>query len=41
VAERVARVDWKQVVEDVRPFLEKAAETSLLTRETFARLLAG
>jgi len=32
-------VDWKVIVTDVRPFLEKANDVDLLTRENFEKLL--
>ncbi len=36
---RLAKVSWKQVVEDVQPFLEKETDVSLLTRENLALVL--
>jgi len=37
--EYLENVDWKRIVADVRPFLEKANENDLLTRENFEKLL--
>jgi len=39
VGQRLAEVSWKQVIEDVRPFLEKETDMSLLTRENLALVL--
>lgn len=39
VREKVSEISWKNVVDDVAPFLEKEAETQLLTRENLLRLL--
>lgn len=36
---RLRTIDWDRVVEDVRPFLEPAADAALLTRENLQRLL--
>ena len=36
---RLEKVDWKQVVEDVRPFLEREADLSLVTKGNCLRLL--
>lgn len=36
---RVSELSWKNVFEDVAPFLEKEAEIQLLTRENLLRLL--
>lgn len=36
---RIEKVNWKQVAEDVRPFLEREADLSLLTKENCLRLL--
>jgi hypothetical protein len=39
--ERAARGEWKRVVADVRPFLEREQDAGLLTRENLLRLLQG
>jgi hypothetical protein len=39
VAERVQALDWRQIVTDVEPFLERPADIALLTRENFTALL--
>ena len=39
LAERLSRVDWDSARDDVRPFLERAAETELITRETVLSVL--
>jgi hypothetical protein len=39
VRQRVAALPWDQVVADVHPFLEPAADVHLLTRETLLDLL--
>lgn len=39
VAQRVERLDWKQVAADVEPFLERPADVTLLTRENLTSLL--
>lgn len=39
VWQRLQRLDWRQAIQDVRPFLERDAEIELLTPATFARLL--
>jgi hypothetical protein len=39
VRRRLDAIAWQQAVADVRPFLEPSADPSLLTRETFLRLL--
>jgi len=39
VARRVEMLDWKQVVADVEPFLERPADIALLTRENLTSLL--
>ena len=36
---KVSELSWKNVFEDVAPFLEKEAEIQLLTRENLLRLL--
>jgi len=38
VRERLQSADWKQVVDDVRPFLGPGADASLLTPETLQRV---
>ncbi len=40
VARRVEMLDWKQVVADVEPFLERPADVALLTRENITALLS-
>jgi hypothetical protein len=40
VAGRLSSVDWRQVREDVSPFLERKQEEEMLTAETFSSLLA-
>jgi len=39
VTERVESLDWKQVVVDVEPFLERPADIALLTRDNLMTLL--
>ena len=39
VWDRLAGLEWRQIVQDVRPFLEQEAETELLTAVTFSQLL--
>jgi hypothetical protein len=39
LSERLGKIDWKRVVADVKPFLERAADIELLTRENFDQLL--
>ena len=34
IAERLERLDWNQVVKDVRPFLERTEDMDLVTKET-------
>ena len=34
IAERLERLDWNQVVKDVRPFLERTEDVDLVTKET-------
>jgi len=41
VARQVETLDWKQVVADVEPFLERPADIALLTRENLMSLLRG
>ena len=39
VSARLETIPWKQAVEDVRPFLERAEDVALLTRENLLTLL--
>ena len=39
VSERVAGMDWDLVIPDVRPFLERAEDIALLTKENVPKLL--
>jgi hypothetical protein len=39
VCQRLMKTDWKKIVTDVRPFLERTEEVDLLTQENFDRLL--
>ena len=39
VAEKLQAVEWRQVIEDVRPFLERASDLNLLTKENVLKLL--
>ena len=39
VCQRVETLDWKRVVEDVEPFLERAADVALLPTENLLRPL--
>lgn len=39
LSEQLSTLEWDQVAEDVRPFLEKSEEVDLLTLENFVRLL--
>jgi len=41
VRERLQVLDWRQVTDDVRPFLESSADPSLLTRENLTRVLGS
>jgi len=41
VADRVAALEWKRILEDVRPLIESPEELSLLRRETLLELLRG
>lgn len=41
VAKRLDNVKWDRAVEDVRPFLERSADLSLLTKDNCRRLLLG
>lgn len=41
VADKVAGLQWDRVISDVRPFLERPEELSLLTRENLLRLLGS
>ena len=36
---RLGRIDWGKCVSDVKPFLERSTEVSLLTKENFEKLL--
>jgi hypothetical protein len=40
VSEYLETIDWERAAEDVRPFLEKPGEASLLTRENLIKLLS-
>ena len=40
VAEKLRAVEWRQVIEDVRPFLEKASDLNLLTKDNVLKLLS-
>jgi hypothetical protein len=39
VAARLEEIDWTAAVQDVRPFLERPTEASLLTREHLMSLI--
>lgn len=39
VAERLKKMDWDRVLDDVRPFLERQGDLKLLTRENVLQLL--
>jgi len=39
IRRQLETVHWRQVVEDVRPFLERAEDVTLLTRENLLALL--
>ncbi|MFH1034643.1 MAG: hypothetical protein V1806_09075 [Pseudomonadota bacterium] len=39
LAGRLEAVNWRDALQDVRPFLEREAELALLTRENCLRLL--
>ncbi len=41
VRERLQALDWRQVTDDVRPFLEPSADPHLLTRENLIRVLGS
>jgi hypothetical protein len=41
VRERLQVLDWRQVIDDVRPFLEPSADPNLLTRENLMRVLGA
>lgn len=38
-AEKLAAIDWRRALEDVRPFIERTADLKLLTRENVLHLL--
>ena len=40
LSQRLSGIDWKQSAADISPFLEKANEVDLLTRENFKKLLS-
>ncbi len=40
VAEKLEAVDWRQAIEDVRPFLERVSDLNLLTKDNVLKLLA-
>jgi predicted nucleotidyltransferase component of viral defense system len=39
LCERLGKIDWKRSVVDVKPFLERANDVDLLTRENFEKLM--
>jgi predicted nucleotidyltransferase component of viral defense system len=39
ICQRLKKTDWKKIVTDIRPFLERTEEIDLLTQENFDRLL--
>lgn len=39
LCQRLQKIDWMKSIRDVKPFLERAHEVDLLTRENFAKLL--
>jgi hypothetical protein len=39
ICQRLKKTDWKKIVTDVRPFLERTEDVDLLTQENFDRLL--
>ena len=39
VAEKLQAVEWRQVIEDVRPFLERTSDLNLLTKDNVLKLL--
>ena len=41
LGERLGKIDWKRGVTDVKPFLERANDVDLLTRENFEKLLGS
>lgn len=41
LADKVKSYNWKRVIEDVRPFLERPEELRLLNQENFIQLLSG
>ena len=41
VARKIRKMDWKRVIEDVSPFLERSEDIELLTRENVLALLEG
>lgn len=41
IREKVDTMNWRNVVDDVRPFLDTTADVSLLTRENLDKLLGG
>lgn len=41
VEKRLARLDWKRVVADLRPFVERQADLDVITKEHLSKLLTG
>jgi len=41
VRERLQVLDWRQVINDMRPFLEPSADLDLLTRKNLMRVLGS
>lgn len=39
LAEKLDTIDWRRTVEDVRPFLERASEMEMMTKENVLKLL--
>lgn len=39
IARRIEDVDWRDAIEDVRPFIERPSDLSLLTKENVLKLL--
>jgi predicted nucleotidyltransferase component of viral defense system len=39
--QRLGKIDWQRIVADVKPFLERATDIELLTRENFDKLIKG
>ena len=41
MAEKLQAVEWRQVIEDVRPFFERASDLNLLPKDNVLKLFAA